>query len=44
MVEQDEKEDYEHTKTVWDHFGCKTLGEYSDLYLKIDVLLLANVL
>lgn len=38
-----EDEDYDHAEDVWWHFGCATLGEYSDLYLKIDVLLLADV-
>lgn len=28
---------------VWGHFGCQTLGNYSDLYLKVDVLLLSDV-
>ncbi|XP_022160659.1 uncharacterized protein LOC111026820 [Myzus persicae] len=37
------EEDFEHAKEVWDHYCCTTLGEYSDFYLKIDVLLLADV-
>ncbi|VVC35208.1 Ribonuclease H-like domain, partial [Cinara cedri] len=35
--------EYNHAKAVWRKFGCKTFGEYSDLYLKIDVMLLTDV-
>ena len=34
---------YKHAQRVWKEFGKKNLGDYHDLYLKTDVLLLCNV-
>nr|WP_253308882.1 DNA polymerase [Rickettsia endosymbiont of Ceutorhynchus assimilis] len=38
------QEDYKRAKKAWNLFQCRTLGEYSDIYLKSDVLILADVL
>ena len=35
--------EYDFAQRVFNAFDCKTLGEYSDLYMKIDVLLLADI-
>ncbi len=37
------EEDFEYFKFVCKQFNIKTLGEYHDLYLKSDVLLLSDV-
>ena len=36
-------EEYKRAQKIWEHFGIRTLGQYHDLYLKTDVLLLTDV-
>ena len=34
--------DYRHTKRVWKDFKIKNLGDYHDLYVQSDTLLIAD--
>ena len=34
---------YEHAQKIWKHFDIKDMGECHDLYLKVDVILLADI-
>ena len=36
-------EDYNHAQKIWKEFEMKTMKDYHDLYLELDVLLLADV-
>ena len=36
-------EDYVHAQKVWDVFEIRNLGEYHDLYVQSDTILLADV-
>ena len=36
-------DDYQHAQNVWKTFNMKSMGDYHDVYLKADVLLLADV-
>ena len=35
--------DYRHAQKIWEVFEIKNLGEYHDLYVQCDALLLADV-
>ena len=37
------EEEYAHAQEVWAAFGCQTMGDYHDLYVTTDVMLLADV-
>ncbi|CAG9817164.1 unnamed protein product [Phaedon cochleariae] len=37
-------DDYAHARKVWKSLELKSLGEYSDLYMRTDILLLADVM
>ena len=36
-------EEYSHSQNIYNTFGLKNIGEYHDLYLRSDILLLSDV-
>ena len=36
-------EQYEQAQRIWSKFECKNMGDYHDLYLRLDCLLLADI-
>ena len=36
--------EHKHAQHIWMHVNILTMGEYHDLYLQVDVLLLADVM
>ena len=41
--EQSKTADYDHARAVWGAAQCKTSGDYHDLYLRLDVSLIADL-
>jgi hypothetical protein len=37
------QEEYTHAQKIWQQYQCKTMRDYHDIYLKSDVMLLAEV-
>ena len=37
------QKEYDHAVNVWNKFNMKKFGDYHDIYLKNDVLLLADI-
>ena len=37
------EQDYSHARKVYDHFKCRNLKDYQNLYMRLDVCLLADV-
>ena len=36
-------EEYEHAQQMWNWYGCQTMEDYTSLYVKLDIVLLADV-